>query len=130
MKSPLVLALLASSTVPALHANNLEGSMTHQGYAAALLDLLAETELSLAQCKDTASRDAQIPRLRTLSQEMANLHQIKQNLPEPTIADYIAAESQVGEFNMLWSAIKKHVQRLDEEELYNEELLNILKLVN
>ncbi len=123
------IALISLSSIPALYAQDAPLAMNHQDYALALLDLLAETELSLAQCTDEQSRDAQLPKLRELSEKMEQLHQIGRDLTEPTIADYIAAEQQVSEFNTLWNAIKKHVERLQEEKLYNEEMLQIIKLV-
>lgn len=122
-------ALLALCPLPALHAQS-EPAKTHQDYANALLDLMAETELCLSQCLDQQSTQANTPRLEELSQQMGQLAQLLQELPEPTIADYIAAEQQVREFNTLWDAIKKHIQRLDNEGLYSEELLSIIKLSN
>lgn len=122
-------SLIALCSLPALHAQ-LEPAKTHQDYASALLDLMAETELCLAQCLDKQSTEAATPRLKKLSAQMNELSLILQDLPEPTIADYIAAEQQVGEFNTLWDAIKKHIQRLDDEGLYSEELLSVIKLVN
>ncbi|MFI3242844.1 MAG: hypothetical protein R3Y56_01165 [Akkermansia sp.] len=124
------ITLLALSSLPALHAHELPETMTHQDYALALLDILSATEMSLAQCTDEQSRDAQIPHLKELAASMQELHQIQRKMPEPTIADYIAAEQHVGDFNTLWNAIKKHVQRLDEAQLYNEEMLQIIKLVH
>ncbi len=124
------LTLLSIAAIPALYAQEAPATMTHQDYAAVLLDLLAATELSLAQCTDEQSRDAQLPQLRELSEKMKELHQIERELPEPTIADYIAAEQQVGDFNALWNAIKKHIERLDGAGLYNEEMLQTIKLVH
>lgn len=129
MKQLTHISLALLMVQPALYAQS-ASEKTHQDYALALLDLLAETELCLAQCVDLESIQHNKPRLQELSEQMQELSVLLQNLPEPTIADYIAAEQQVSEFNTLWNAIKKHVQRLREAGFYSDELLAIIKLVN
>ncbi len=121
---------IAFCTIPAILAQDIGSISSHQEYTAALLDLLAETELCLSQCVDEASVDASLEHLQELSDKMEELKKKQKELAEPTMADYIAAEQQIGEFNTLWNGIKQQIQRLDNENLYSKQMLEIIKLVN
>ncbi len=121
MKFAPVLDLLS---VAPLHA---AVTTTHQEFALELLDLMAETELCLAQCQDAQSVEQNLEQLEALSKKTQALAQLQKDMPYSITADYIAAEKHMREFNTLWDAIKNHIERLKADELYSEEMQKILK---
>lgn len=122
--SLLTLALL-SPLCPAVEATAPD---THQELARAVLEFLSQTEICLNSCRSQESVQAALPRLRELAQEAEQLATRQKALPEPTVQDYMAAQSLVGDFYTLWSAIQKHLERLEKDRLLTPELRDILRI--
>ncbi len=101
---------------------------THQEFIPSLLELLTQTEHELATCTDAASVEAALPRLSELAKRARQLAARQQNLPEPTVQDYMAAHPHVGEFNRLWEAITEHIARMAQGQLITPELRNVLQI--
>ncbi len=99
---------------------------SHQAYTAALIELLSQTEICLNLCRDAASCDAALPRLRELSARAAELSAALPLLTEPTVQDYMASHPQVPVFNKLWTAIGEHIERLTQAGLMNDEMRKLL----
>ncbi len=100
----------------------------HQDMAEALLDLLSRTELCLNSCIDAASTQAALPELRKLAAEADSLASAQAALPEPTVQDFMAVQHLMGDFNNIWSAIRKHIERLSSQGLLTDEFRQILKI--
>ncbi len=118
---PLASLCLAAEVQPALPAS-------HQEFSTALLELLAQTEQSLASCTDAASTEAALPRLRELAERARQLAAHQASLPEPTVQDYMAAHPHVGEFNRLMNAIDDHIDRLEAAHLLSPALRELLHI--
>lgn len=103
-------------------------SDSHQSLALELIQILSDTESRLRDCTDAASTSAAIPHLHKLSQQIIRLKERQQALPEPTVQDYIAAQTLVAEFNTLAQAIQQHIERLLQEKLISPELRQILAI--
>lgn len=103
---------------------------THQSLAKELIDILSQTEIQLRTCVDEQSVTNAIPQLLELSQRASKLVQRQKTLPEPTVQDYLAAQSLVGDFNTIAQAIEQHIARLQNEKLITPELKKILNLPN
>lgn len=101
---------------------------THQDVAAALVDFLSRTELCLNSCRDAASVEAALPSLEKLKEEAQALHLRQAKLPEPTVQDYMAAQSLAGDFSTLWSAIREHIERLENAGLVSDSLRQTLHI--
>lgn len=101
---------------------------THQGLAQAVLALLSQTEICLNSCRNQESVQAALPRLRALAEEAEQLSLRQKALPEPTVQDYMAAQSLVGEFYTLWDAVQKHLERLEKDQLLTPDLRDILRI--
>ncbi len=99
---------------------------SHRAYTAALIELLSQTEICLNSCRDAASCQAALPRLRELSRRAAELAAALPLRTEPTVQDYMAAHPQVGTFNTLWNAITAHFERLEQAGLMSEEMRTVL----
>ncbi|MBR4108210.1 MAG: hypothetical protein IKK45_05960 [Akkermansia sp.] len=105
-----------------------EQADSHQDVAAAMVDFLSRTEMCLNTCRDAASVQAAIPALEELKKEAAALSRRQAQLPEPTVQDYMAAQSLAGDFSTLWSAIRTHIERLETEGLMSDTLRQILHI--
>ncbi|MBQ9835050.1 MAG: hypothetical protein IJ985_04080 [Akkermansia sp.] len=103
---------------------------THQSLAKELVDILSRTEIQLRSCVDEQAVTTAIPQLLELSQRASQLKQRQKALPEPTVQDYMAAQSLVGDFNTIVQAIEQHIARLEREKLLTPELRKILHLPN
>ncbi len=101
---------------------------THQEFIPALLELLSQTEQSLAACTDATTTTAQLPHLRELAEQARQLSTQQQALPEPTVQDYLSAHPHVAEFNKVWEAVCGHIERLTRAGLITPELRSILQL--
>ncbi len=119
--APLCCAAEQSQQAPALPA-------THQEFIPALLELLEQTEQSLASCTDAASCEAAVPRLKELAARARQLSAHQQSLPEPTVQDYIAAHPHIAQFTRLWEAVSAHIERLEQTQLITPEMRNLLQL--
>ncbi len=108
--------------------NDTQVADTHQSLALELINILSATEAQLNTCTDAASVEAAIPQFLELSKQTLQLNERQKALPEPTVQDYLAAQSLVGEFNTLVQAIKQHLDRLQEQKLLSPELSKILAL--
>lgn len=115
------ITMLLSFPAPAAPAN-------HVDMAGAILDFLSRTELCLNSCRDAASTQAAIPKLQELRQESIQLAETQRNLTEPTIQDYMAVQDKMEAFTTIWNAIRKHLERLEEEQLMTSELRQILHI--
>lgn len=100
----------------------------HQEFAAALLQLLSDTEASLNICRDATSVQAALPQLRQLAERARELAAIQHSLPEPSLQDHAALTPIVERFNILWEAIRKHIARLEHEGLLTPELRDVLRI--
>lgn len=103
---------------------------THQSLAKELVDILSQTEVQLRSCVDEQAVTTAIPQLLELSRRANQLQQRQKALPEPTVQDYMAAQSLVGDFNTIAQAIEEHIARLQREKLLTPELRKILHLPN
>lgn len=101
---------------------------THRSIAQELVDLLSETEICLNSCRDSASVEAAVPRLRELAAKADDIVARRATLPAPTIQDDMAAEDLVNDFATLWQAICQHIERLKKEGLITAPLRDTLKL--
>lgn len=98
----------------------------HQDCALALLQLLSDTEICLNGCRDAASVQAALPRLRELKRQARQIAETQQHLPEPTSQDLLSMNQHLQRFNTLWDAIKEHIHRLEEAGLISQEMRDIL----
>lgn len=114
----LALSATAASPVPANHVD----------LTTAIIEFLSRTELCLNSCQDEASVQAAIPRLQELKKECDTLVETQRALPEPTIQDYMAVQSQMESFNTVWNAIRDHIERLEQTGLMSQEIRNILHI--
>ncbi len=126
--APLASLCCATETGVAAQETTAPTPTTHQEFIPALLELLQQTEQSLATCTDEASTKAALPRLRELAAQARKLSAVQQSLPEPTVQDYMAAHPHVAEFNKLWDAICEHLSRLEQARLVSPELRQLLQL--
>lgn len=93
-----------------------------------ILDFLSRTELCLNSCQDAESVKAALPQLRELQQECGKIVEIQQELPEPTVQDYMAVQNQMEAFNTIWDAIRNHIERLEAAGLLSDEMRDILHI--
>ena len=100
----------------------------HQDMAEALMDFLSRTELCLNSCIDENSVKAALPELRKLASEADCLASAQAALPEPTVQDFMAVQHLMGDFNNIWTVIKKHIERLSAQGLLTDEFRQILKI--
>ena len=100
----------------------------HVDMTSAILDFLSRTELCLNSCRDAASAAEAIPHLKELKQECAQLAETQRQLPEPTVQDYMAVQNQMEAFNTLWTAIRNHIERMEQEQILTAELREILHI--
>ena len=100
---------------------------SHHDLARVLTDYLSRVELCLRSCTDAASTAAAIPQLRELAAEARLLEQRQQQLPEPTVQDYMASQELALKFLPLWKAIRAHIERLERDGLMTDQLRNLLQ---
>lgn len=112
----------------AFNATAQDTPSNHVDMTGAILDFLSRTELCLNSCQDTESASAAIPHLLNLKQECEQLVEAQRALPEPTIQDYMAVQSQMESFNTIWNAIRGHIERLEQSRLITQEMRDILQL--
>ncbi len=126
---PAVLSLAICCNASLMAANETPKTDTHQSLAQELLLIMSDTEAQLSNCTDAATVDAAIPHLLELSKQAQQLKQRQKELPEPTVQDYLAAQSLVGDFNTLVQAIEQHIARLQKLQIISPQLSKILGLV-
>ena len=100
---------------------------SHHDLARALTEYLSRVELCLRGCTDAASVAAALPHLRELAAEARRLEQAQQQLPEPTVQDYMASQELALQFLPLWKAVRAHLDRLESEGLMTDELRQLLQ---
>lgn len=100
----------------------------HVDMTSAILDFLSRTELCLNSCRDAASAQAAIPQLQALKEECSILVKEQQNLPEPTIQDYMAVQNKMEVFTTIWNAIRNHIERMEQARILSPELRQILQI--
>lgn len=103
-----------------------EKQMTHSDLATDILIYLAATESSLRACQDEESIKKTIPQFKRLKEESDRLMAIQRQLPDPSRQDCIDVEKKGVAFVKLWKAIRKHIERLENEKLITQELRDIL----
>lgn len=113
--------------VPAAEGESGEIPATHREAAEMLIALMVQVEECLASCKDAASVQAALPTLRELSAKVHAFKQMQERLPEPTTQDYMAAQDLTPAFNRAWFAIRKHIERLEKDGLFTQELKEALE---
>jgi len=96
--------------------------------AQATVDLLSQTEICLNSCRDEESVRAALPRLQELAEQAQQLTARQKALPDPTVQDYMAAQSLVADFQTLWHAIQEHLERLECEQLLSPAMREILRI--
>lgn len=122
----LLLAIFFASSVWASGEQPLPSN--HVDLTTAIIEFLSRTELCLNSCRDAESAKAAIPQLQQLKAECDKLVEIQQNLPEPTIQDYMAVQNQMEAFNTIWNAIRDHLERLEAENIMTREMRDILHI--
>lgn len=100
---------------------------SHHDLARALTEYLSCVEVCLRGCTDAASVSASMPRLRELAAEARRMEQLQQQLPEPTVQDYMASQELALQFLPLWKAIRAHIDRLEKDGLMTDELRQLLQ---
>lgn len=120
----LLLSLICA--VSALGSQAAELPSNHVDLTAVILDFLSRTELCLNSCQDAQSVNAAIPTLQQLKLECDAIAEKQQNLPEPTVQDYMAVQNQMETFNTIWKAIREHLERLEKQRLITKEMRDIL----
>ncbi len=113
--------IIQASLVQASPSNHVD--MTN-----AILDFLSRTELCLNSCRDEVSAQAAIPQLQKLKEECSILVKEQQNLPEPTIQDYMAVQNKMEVFTTIWKAIRNHIERMEQARILSPELRQILQI--
>lgn len=125
MKNLLLAIIFASSawasSEQALPAN-------HVDLTSSIIEFLSRTELCLNSCRDDESAKAAVSQLQQLKAECDKLVEIQQNLPEPTIQDYMAVQNQMEAFNTVWNAIRDHIERLEADKIMTQEMRDILHI--
>jgi hypothetical protein len=104
------------------------GAASHIDLTHTVLDFLSRTELCLNSCRDAESVAAAIPQLRELEKECGTIVDAQRALPEPTVQDYMAVQNQMEAFNTLWTAIRNHIERMEQEQILTAELREILHI--
>ena len=69
-----------------------------------------------------------LPPSRSCRKECDAIVETQRSLPEPTIQDYMAVQSQMEAFNTVWNAIRDHIERLEKEQLLTPEIREILHI--
>lgn len=100
----------------------------HIDLTSCILDFLSRTELCLNECRDAESVRSSLPALSQLKDECGRLRQAQLDLPEPTVQDYMAVQSQMETFSTIWNAIRAHIERLEEAKLISPEMREILRV--
>ena len=127
MKS-FILSLVCACVGLCSAAEEAAAPASHIDLTYTILDFLSRTELCLNSCRDAESVKAALPQLRELQQECAHIVATQQELPEPTIQDYMAVQNQMESFNTIWDAIRNHIERLETEKLLSDEMREILRI--
>lgn len=124
IKTPLICALL----LPASVCCATEQTDTHHILAQEIIALLSDTELVLNSCTDSASVEAALPRLRELAQQAHDIHERQRKLPDSSLQEDISIASLVQEFQLIWGAIRAHIERLEKAGLLSKELREVLRI--
>lgn len=101
---------------------------THFSLAQEVINLLSETELTLGSCTDTAGVEAALPRLEELAEQARQLREAQLKLPDSTIQEDIAIARMVQDFQLIWEAIRAHIERLESTGLMTDKLRNVLHI--
>ncbi len=126
----LPLALPAALACPFISPAFAEEAETSPHYAIAeeIVEVLSRTELLLNACRDEASVESAVPRLRELARQMGDVVERQNRLPEPTVEDTRQVNALAGEFHALSRSIQDHVRRLSREGLYSDALAEVLRI--
>ncbi len=119
-------ALPAPAAEEAPSAEEAQMPSTHREAAERLIALLLQTDECLAGCTDAASVQAALPTLRQLAEKVHAFKKMQDELPEPTVQDYMAAQDLAASFNRAWTSIRANIERLKKAGLLTPELQNIL----
>lgn len=98
----------------------------HVDLSTSIIEFLSRTEHCLNTCQDAASVNAAIPQLKQLKDECDRLVEKQKSLPEPTVQDFMAVQHQMDAFYTVWNAIRKHIERMEQNKLLTEEIRAIL----
>lgn len=123
MKKILCCSILGLSI---MFASAQEAPSNHADMARAILDFLSRTELCLNSCQDAESARAAIPQLKELKAECDRLAAAQKLLPEPTVQDYMTEHNNAATFNIIWKAIRAHIERLEAANIMTREMRDIL----
>ena len=123
MKTELCCILLGLNLV---FASAQDMPTNHADMAKAILSFLSRTELCLNSCQDEVSVKAAIPQLKELKAECDKLAAAQQQLPEPTVQDYMTEHNNAATFNTIWKAIRAHIERLETAKIMTREMRDIL----
>lgn len=116
------------ASAPETPATPQDKNLTHRDAANLLIDLLRDTEACLDSCKDAASVEAALPRLRELAERAQQIKSIQDKLPEPTTQDYMLDMAQLSAFNTIWKAVQEQIERLEKAQLISQEMRDILRI--
>lgn len=122
----LLLAIIFASSAWASSGQALPAN--HVDLTSSIIEFLSRTELCLNSCCDAESAKAAVSQLQQLKEECDKLVEIQQNLPEPTIQDYMAVQNQMEAFNTVWNAIRDHIERLEADKIMTQEMRDILHI--
>lgn len=121
--------LLATVSLPALICPIAAAQAdSHYSLAQEVISLLSETELTLSSCTDAAGTEAALPKLRDLAAKAAELRSRQQQLPDSTMQEDVAVAALVQDFQIIWGAIRAHIDRLEQAGLLSAELREVLRI--
>lgn len=105
-----------------------EAQVTHFSLAQDVITLLSETELTLSTCTDEQSVSAALPRLKQLGEQARAIADKQRSLPDSSLNEDLTVAPLVSDFQLLWEAIRAHIERLENSGLMSEELKNVLRV--
>lgn len=126
MKHIILSALIISTALSCAAAQDTPD--THQSLAKEVLALLSDTELALNSCRDAESVKEALPTFRELAKQAEAIKQKQLALPDSTLQEDITIARNVQDFQMLWEAIRAHIDRLMNENLLSPELRDVLRI--
>ncbi len=105
-----------------------ETQATHFSLAQNVITLLSETELTLSSCTDAESVSTALPKLRQLGEQARAIADKQRLLPDSSLNEDLTIAPLVNDFQLLWDAIRAHIERLENSGLMSEELKNVLRV--
>lgn len=107
-----------------------EATVTHFSIAQDVIALLSETELTLSSCTDEQSVTAALPKLRQLGEQARAIAARQRSLPDSSLNEDLTIAPLIRDFQVLWDAIRAHIERLENSGLMSDDLKNVLKIAH